>query len=225
MLVELSYALSPEMPVFPGLPFDEFIAHSRMAAGAESNTTMVKHFLHNGTHVDAPFHFYDKGKTIDEIPVADFAYAKPLLIQRKLAKGELLGAGDLRACGDSLEVADLLLICTGYHELRSEGARYADDFPSLSVEAARFIRTSLPRAKAVAIDTLSIESAVLGPIQGFPVHKALLDGELYPQRSLLIFEDVNLLPVLGRSIGRVYAFPLRFTRLDASPVAMVAEVE
>ena len=53
----MSYPISPDSPIFPGLPADEFFPHTRMKNGDPSNTTMVRHFIHNGTHVDSPFHF------------------------------------------------------------------------------------------------------------------------------------------------------------------------
>jgi kynurenine formamidase len=99
-----------------------------------------------------------------------------------------------------------------------------DDFPSLSVEAARLIRTELLNIKAVAIDALSIESCRLGPQRNFAVHKTLLDSEIYKTRTVLIFEDVNMGPILKRQIRRIYAFPLRLTGLDASPISIVAEL-
>jgi kynurenine formamidase len=224
MFIEMAYSLCPDAPIFPGLPHDEFIPHTRMSEGGESNTTMVKHFLHNGTHVDAPFHFYDKGKTIDQIPIEDFCYTKPLVVQKMLPKGGLLQPEDIKACGPSLYEADILLLCTGYHALRLDRDVYMDDFPSLSVEAAKLIRTELLNVKAVAIDTLSIESCRLGPQQNFPVHKTMLDSEIYQTRTVLIFEDVNMGQILTHQITRIYAFPLRLTGLDASPVSIVAEV-
>jgi kynurenine formamidase len=224
MFIEMAYSLSPDAPIFPGLPHDEFTPYTRMSGGGESNTTIVNHFLHNGTHVDAPFHFYDKGKTIDRIPIEDFCYTKPLVVQKMLPKGGLLQPEDMEVCGSSLYEADILLLCTGYHALRLDHDVYMDDFPSLSVEAARLIRTELLNVKAVAIDTLSIESCRLGPQQNFSVHKTLLDSEIYQTRSVLIFEDVNMGPILKRQITRIYAFPLRLIGLDASPVSIVAEV-
>jgi arylformamidase len=224
MYAEMSYPLSPDIPVFPGLPLDEFFPHSRMSKGGNSNASMVKHFLHNGTHVDAPYHFYDRGKTIDQIPIEDFVYSKPLLVQKKLGKGGLLMPEDLEACGSALYTADILLICTGYHEIRKDRVAYMDDFPALSAEAARLIRTELPLVKAVAIDTLSIESCIRGPRQDFLVHKTLLDGNLFRTRPLLIFEDVNMAPILGRRVSRIFSFPLRLVGLDASPASIVAEV-
>jgi len=224
MFIEMAYPLSPDGPIFPGLPHDEFIPHTRMSEGGESNTTMVKHFLHNGTHVDAPFHFCDRGKTIDQIPIEDFCYTKPLVVQKMLPKGGFFQLHDMEACGASLYEADILLLCTGYHALRYDRAVYMDDFPALSVEAARLIRTELLNVKAVAIDTLSIESCRLGPQKNFTVHKTLLDSNIYSTRPVLIFEDVDMGPILTRQIKRIYAFPLRLTGLDASPVSIVAEV-
>ena len=192
MFIEMAYPISPGMPVFPGLPHDEFISASRMRSGGEANTSVVKHPLHNGTHVDAPRHFYDEGRTIDQIPIADFVYSTPLLIRKTLHKGGLLQPEDLEASGPLLHTADILLLCTGYHACRADASAYVDDFPALSHEAARMIRTDLLNVTAVAIDTLSIESCTRGPKTGFVVHKTLLDGSLYRTRPLLVFEDVNM---------------------------------
>jgi arylformamidase len=224
MFIEMAYKLSPEIPVFPGLPKDEFLPYTRMAGGDESNTTKVIHFTHNGTHVDAPFHFYNSGMTIDQIPIDDFCYEHPLIIEKRLKKSGIIQPEDLLAYGQALYQADLLILCTGYYEIRSDTIAYADDFPALSVEAAKLIRTELLQVKAVAIDTLSIESSRLGPLHNFPVHKTLLDGNLFATRPVLIYEDVNVQHILGKQIDRIYAFPLRLTGLDGSPVSIVAEV-
>jgi arylformamidase len=225
MFVEMAYPVSPDMPVYPGLPRDAFVALSRIARGEGVNTSSVTHPLHNGTHVDAPFHFDDHGLTIDRIPVDAFVFAAPLVVSRPLATGETFRREDLEAVGPSLLRADLLIFCSGYHALRRDASRYADDFPSLSEEAARFIRTELLNVKAVAIDALSIESCTTGPRTGNAVHHALLDGTLHPTRPLLVFEDVNVQPILERVVRRILAFPIRFVGLEASPVAMVAEVD
>jgi arylformamidase len=225
MFVEMSYPLSPTIPVFPGLPLDEFKPHTRMKNGDESNTTLVSHFLHNGTHVDAPFHFYNKGLTIDQVPIENFCYSKPLIIQKKLSVGGLIVVDDLKALGAALYEADILLFCTGYYEFRTDKSIYTNDFPSLSREAAEFIRNQLLNVKAVAIDTLSIESCIQGPKLKFIVHRSLLDGELYCTRPILIYEDVNIGVILKRKIDRIFSFPIRFVGLDGSPISMVAEVK
>ena len=224
MLVELSYEYSETMPVYPGSPKEQFDRNNQMGRGDHCNTSIITHYLHGGTHVDAPFHFYNKGKTIEQIPIADFVYQRPLLIQKALQKSEFIEPEDLQDSGDELYSADILLFHTGYCKLRNNAAAYADDFPALSEAAAKFIRTELLNVKAVAIDVLSIESAVLGPRENFTVHKTLLDGELYDTRPLLIYEDVNTGKILNQTVKTIYAFPLRLKGLEASPVNIVAEL-
>lgn len=224
MFIELSYKLEEEMPIYPGLPKDSFQPHTRLAKGDPSNTTQITHFLHSGSHVDAPFHFYDPGKTIDEIPIEDFVYERPYILQKKLQKSGLISLEDLTSCGDEIRNADILFIYTGYGDFRHDTEAYADDFPAVSEEAAKYIRTELLNLKAVAIDTLSIESATIAPSTAFKVHRTFLDGSLYDTRPLLIYEDVNIEKILDeKNIKRIYAFPLRLKGLDASPVTIVAE--
>jgi kynurenine formamidase len=225
MFIELSYEIHENIPAYPGSPPEEFIAFNRMLKGDQVNTSRISHYLHTGTHVDAPFHFFNQGQTINEIPIADFVYEKPLMIHRFLKKSELLSTHDLKKHGGEIYSADLLLFYTGYCHHRGDSTVYLDDFPAVSEAAARFIRTELINVKAVAIDTLSIESSTSGPAENFKVHKTLLDGNLYETRPLLIYEDVNIGIIADKKIKRIYAFPLRLRGLEASPVNMVAETD
>lgn len=53
--------------VFPGDPKPERKVMMKISEGAVCNLTAFSMCAHNGTHVDAPYHFYDVGKTIDEV--------------------------------------------------------------------------------------------------------------------------------------------------------------
>jgi arylformamidase len=225
LFIELSYPIDEDIPVYPGSPREEFTAVLRMSKGDDVNTSKITHYLHSGTHVDAPLHFYDKGQSIDKIPIGNFVYEKPLVIHLDLNKSGLISSNDLKKYGDDIYSADLLLLHTGYCRHRDNTAVYVDDFPALSGSAAQFIRTELLNVKAVAIDTLSIESALEGPSASFKVHKTLLDGDLYNTRPLLIYEDVNTGIVADKTIKHIYAFPLRLRGLEASPVNIVAEID
>ncbi len=61
-----------ECVVFPGDPKPEKIVLRRMEAGSDYNLTAMSLCLHNGTHVDAPFHFLRDGKTVDQLPLGKF---------------------------------------------------------------------------------------------------------------------------------------------------------
>ena len=53
--------------VFPGDPAPERQVMLRIPDGAVCNLTAFRMCAHNGTHVDAPFHFLNDGRTIDRV--------------------------------------------------------------------------------------------------------------------------------------------------------------
>ena len=60
------YDISQEVfgsKVFPGDPAPAMQAVMRIAEGGQCNLSAFSMCAHNGTHVDAPFHFYEQGKT------------------------------------------------------------------------------------------------------------------------------------------------------------------
>lgn len=58
--------------VFPGDPSPVGKRMLSIEAGDVCNLTELTMCAHNGTHVDAPYHFIDDGKTIDEMPLDAF---------------------------------------------------------------------------------------------------------------------------------------------------------
>jgi len=58
--------------VFPGDPAPERKVLRATANGDVCNLTAFYMCAHNGTHVDAPFHFLQDGKTVDAVPLAAF---------------------------------------------------------------------------------------------------------------------------------------------------------
>ena len=58
--------------VFPGDPAPERQVMLRIPEGAVCNLTAFRMCAHNGTHVDAPYHFLDGGKTIDRVDLERF---------------------------------------------------------------------------------------------------------------------------------------------------------
>ena len=64
------YDISQEVfscAVYPGDPAPERMILMKKSEGAVCNLTAFKMCAHNGTHIDAPFHFIDEGKKTDEI--------------------------------------------------------------------------------------------------------------------------------------------------------------
>ena len=66
------YDISQEVfgcAVYPGDPAPKRESLSRMEAGDLYNLTAFSMCAHNGTHVDAPYHFIQGGNTVDQIPL------------------------------------------------------------------------------------------------------------------------------------------------------------
>lgn len=67
--------------VYPGDPKPEYERVKEMSKGDACNLSMVRACSHNATHVDAPFHFYHNGKTIEELELQK-CVGKCAVIQR-----------------------------------------------------------------------------------------------------------------------------------------------
>ena len=69
------YDISQEVfscAVYPGDPKPERQVLSATAAGDLYNLTGLSLCAHNGTHVDAPFHFLPEGKTVEQMDLSVF---------------------------------------------------------------------------------------------------------------------------------------------------------
>ena len=69
------YDISQEVfscKVFPGDPSPEKTELMKIERGDICNLTEIKMCAHNGTHVDAPYHFIDGDETIDQVALDKF---------------------------------------------------------------------------------------------------------------------------------------------------------
>lgn len=58
--------------VYPGDPEPEFEQLCKIGEDSVCNLTAVRACSHTGTHADAPLHFIENGKSIDELPLEPF---------------------------------------------------------------------------------------------------------------------------------------------------------
>ncbi|HEX2927428.1 MAG TPA: cyclase family protein [Ruminiclostridium sp.] len=225
--VEIGYPIYEGMPVYPGLPDVTTRLRDDMNNGADWNGSVLSIYLHAGTHVDAPWHYMgENAPTIDKIPTERFVYNHPLLVDVPAVKpNDLITIEQIKAYENELEQADFIIFNTHFGEKRDidfEG--YSNSFPTLAPETAEWIRRNLPNLKAVAIDTLSIENLSLGKENGYRTHKALLDPSIN-YNYVLVYEDINPMPLIGKTLKRAFCTPLRILGRDASIVNIFVEVE
>lgn len=227
--VEIGYPIYDGMGVYPGLPIPKVTIREDLTKGDDWNGSVLEIYLHAGTHCDAPWHYMGGDApmmdNVEKLPTESFVYKHPLLVNCPFEeKNGEISVEQLKACGDELYEADFLIFNTDSWPKRSVDFKdYGSDFAAVGPEAAEFIRMELPKVKAVAIDTLSIENIANGRGNGFRTHKAFLD----PDRSdhtVRIFEDINPEPIIGKKILSAFTAPLRIHG-DACICNIVCEIE
>ena len=125
-----NYDISQEVfscGIYPGDPQPQRQVLSATADGALYNLTALSMCAHNGTHIDAPFHFLPEGKTVDQMALSIFVgecfvarHTGPLSAQEadrilRAAKGakRILIAGDMTVTAEAAQVfaeADICLL-------------------------------------------------------------------------------------------------------------------
>jgi len=69
------YDISQEVftcAIFPGDTAPERKIMLNINDGAVCNLTALQMCAHNGTHIDAPYHFINEGKTVEQVPLEKF---------------------------------------------------------------------------------------------------------------------------------------------------------
>ncbi|MBW2059331.1 MAG: cyclase family protein [Deltaproteobacteria bacterium] len=238
MLIEFSYSLDPKEIVMPGdIAPPEVRPRSRMVQGpapgeegrgvrwgSYNNTSIVEFFVHTGTHIDVPFHVSPEALKLEDFEISDFVFDKPLLLEIPKGDMERISVEDLKPSEARLAESDLLLVYTGFSEVRkTDPKRYVAGQPSFSVDAAHYLVDNF-NLRGVGVDLIGIENIpeAKGLSPQFPVHKTFL---LKKKRRFLLVEDANLAPLVGRTISRAYVIPLRLFGLEAMPVTAFADVE
>jgi len=68
-IYDISLSISPSLPTWPGDPGLKLEQFESMDKGAHVNVTTMSSTVHLGTHVDAPHHFLNHERTIEQLPL------------------------------------------------------------------------------------------------------------------------------------------------------------
>jgi arylformamidase len=68
-IIDISIPLSEKTPVWEGEKGISVHRVAKIEEGSDFNVSRIELGLHAGTHIDAPFHVFEKGNTVDQIPL------------------------------------------------------------------------------------------------------------------------------------------------------------
>ncbi len=195
MIYDITRDLSADAILYPG----DIRPRFREIDNGQYRVTEMTIGTHSGTHIDAPSHYLEGGRTVDQIPLDVLAGSARVLdcsdVETVIGPGSL--AGRLRG-------VRTLLLKTWFSRREQFDPRY----PALSLEAADLIVEA-------GITCLGTDAPSIEAFSGDgSVHRRLLGG------GTVVLELLDLAAVPEGDYHMV-ALPMRLAGADGSPVRAI----
>lgn len=211
--VDLSHPIRSGMQVYPGDPQVE-IAPSLTISDDGVAVVAVHLGSHTGTHIDAPSHSVEGGRTMSAVHLDELSGMAAVIRISGLSAGEEIAFSRFSdQVGDDLP--PIVIIATGWD--RSFGTGDYLDHPYLAPDAAAEL--SGRGMRVLGMDTLSPDRTLQeeGSFQ-LPVHDLILGG------NGLIIENLRGVTELPDRCW-LGLFPLPLQDTDGAPVRAVARMD
>lgn len=208
--IDLTLEISNKLPSFPGSPNPQFISWADKKTDGY-NLELIFFSSHSGTHLDAPYHFVEKGLRIDKIPL-DKLITDAVVCRVKKGSNESITQRDI-VDFETRYGTICPNIAVVFETEWSKGIAKKNYFtknPGLSASAARYLLKK--KVSLVGIDSPSVD---IGKDSKFPVHHILLKG------GVLILENLCNLDKIPKSYVKLIVLPLKLKGATGSPVRAV----
>jgi len=209
-IVDLTYPVTSEMLVYPGTERPSFQWIGRVNSEGYNLTRMTM-LVHTGTHVDAPLHFIEGGRAIDELPLNCFYGPAKIIKLKEKPESKEINLKSIIMSGIKLNENDIIIISTGISEY-SKGIEYNFQYPYPSEELINWLIEK--KIKAYMTDATSIDPV---SAKESPRHKQLLGAGIPIVENLC---NLNELPNNKEFI--VCALPLKLIGREGSLCRAVA---
>ena len=210
MLIDMTHTITQEIPIFPGTPVPALAPACTLTRNGFRETLLTLS-SHTGTHMDAPAHLLQDGRTLDDMPMSQFSGRATVLDVSQ--EGPVITEEFLRSNYEAIHCADYILFYTGWEDHWGTERFLEDTFPVPDEEAARYLVSR--GLKGVGTDAISIDR--MGDSH-LPIHHILLKD------SILSIENLCLKKVRGRKDFLFFALPMKFQDTDGAPVRAFAEL-
>ena len=205
-IFDISLTISPDLPIWPGDTPLELELVASMDEGADANVSRLSAGLHIGTHVDAPHHFLNDGRTIEQLPLD--VLVGPCYVSQLPDGIEAITAQALE--GMSLpENMARILFGTSNSRFWSRGeTEFQEDFVAVAEDGAEWLVEH--GIQLVGVDYLSIA----------PYHDSTSTHRVLLQAGVVILEGLDLSAV-PRGFYDLYCLPLKLLGADGAPARTI----
>ncbi len=232
-LVDLTHAFTPETLYWPtspsGFRLDE-LAYGPTPGGWFYSSYAFAAPEHGGTHLDAPIHFHEGGRTTDQIPLEQLV-TKAVVIdlsaraaQDRDARLSLEDIAAFEAEHGRIPAGAFVLLKTGWDRYWGDRMAYFGDttpgdasklhFPGYGAEAAKLLVEDR-QVTGLGVDSPSID---YGPSADFEVHRIL------SARNGIALENLTGLSGLPPVGATVIALPMKIAKGSGGPVRVIGLV-
>jgi len=205
-IYDISLTISPGLPTWPGDPKLELKQIESMDQGADANVTHISAAVHLGTHVDAPHHFLNDGRTVEDLPL-DVLTGECYVVQ--LPDGiEAITAEVLERTEITHDMKRVLFGTRNSHYWAQGESTFQTDFVAITEDGAEWLVER--GVQLVGVDYLSV-----APYDdSIPTHTVLLKA------GVVVVEGLNLSKIM-RGFYQLYCLPLKIAGSDGAPARAI----
>ena len=209
--IDLTLTISQKLPSFPGSPKPHFIPWSKIKTDGY-NLELLFFSSHIGTHLDAPFHFVQKGSKIHQIPPSRLI-TDAVLIKTVKGPNQLITKEDIINFEKRYEIIEknsTVIFATGWQKNLGKKSFFKSN-PGLSSSAAKYLVSK--NVNLVGIDSPSIDKGTDGK---FSIH------HIFSKNNILIVENLCNLEKISGIHFKLIVLPLKLKDATGSPVRAIA---
>lgn len=215
-IVDLSHTLLPgkeeyELEVKNKF-VEELLPKVRRSQGNWYIMSEVFMWSHVGTHLEAPYHYFKKGKDVSQIPMERVMGEAVILDFSHKETNEPITKEELEEKGADIKEGDIIILKTGLD--RFYRTSKAHDRPYLTPQATSWLVEK--KISCLATDASGFE--VRG-VHDQPNHKLLFENDIP------VIEHLTNLDKLTKKRIFLIALPWKVKGLDSSPVRVIAVEE
>ncbi|QPC46110.1 arylformamidase [Mangrovibacillus cuniculi] len=200
IIIDITQTLDSNIAPWPGdTPFSYKVNWEKEATGSV-NVGEIRMSCHLGTHIDAPFHYDDKGAKVHELPLDGFV-GQAFVKEINHKKIEVV---DLQSV-DFTGITKLLIRTNAWKEKNS----FPSEIPTISPDVASFLRKN-------GVDLIGVDLPSVDQLDS----KALPTHHAFQQNGLNILEGI-VLDNVKEGNYELIALPLKLKDADGSPVRAI----
>ncbi len=206
MIYDITIPISNDTPVWTGDKEVRIYRNRAIAAGADYNVSLLEMGVHTGTHMDAPYHVNDAGRTVDQIPLEQLVgQAQVVVVPPEI---ETIDADFLAECRLAAGVQRVLFKTRNSRFWNDQPLRFREDFIGVEASGARWL---IEKGVVLAgIDWFSIS----------PMNDLKTPHEVLLCSGAVILENLDLRKVPAGSYELI-CLPLKLAGTDGASVRAI----